>query len=294
MALEFLTWALACMSESNFKSVPPKSEATQLPMNELIEPCLPPDIDVCPIDPATLDYAEDCVEFVESAQTKFVTAVEDHMRVDYQELISGSAPFTVLAVYEDDHGNYKSRTGQVLAFTLGDYFAQETEFPLKNANSFIGSSPQVPPGGWLICRAQYSWSACPEADWGEFAQKSLDYFAGAQNGSRSSYDLMGQNDYSGEFFGVVDDVSELCPEASENDWRIWEEVYDNGGKGIDVLFYPSDEFDLTEAKSSFADHFDVMKERIQSLATVDLYDEGTLFYGAYYCENNLCYDVEFE
>lgn len=294
MTLEFLTWALACVSESNFKSVPPKSEATQLPMNEIMEPCLIPDIDVVPIDSAALDYAEDGVEFVEGAHTKFVTAAEDHMRVRYQELISGGEPFTVLAVYEDDQGNYKSRTGQVLAFTLGDYFFQETEFPLINANYLTGNSPQVPSGEWLICRAGYEWESCPETDWEEHDKRVLDYFSGEQDGSLRANDLLGQNDYSGEFFGVVDGVSELCTEASEDDWRIQEEVYDNGGKGNDALYYPKDEFDLTEAESSFEDHFDAMKERIKSLATVDLYGENTLFYGAYYCENDLCYDVEFE
>lgn len=288
------------MSESNFKSVPPKSEATQLPMNEIMEPCLIPDIDVVPIDSEALDYAEDGVEFVEGAHTKFVTAAEDHMRVRYQELISGGEPFTVLAVYEDDQGNYKSRTGQVLAFTSGDYFAQETEFPLRYVSmNLIGASPQVPPGDWLICRAQYSWSACPEADWGEFAEKRLDYFVGEQDGSRSADDPIGQNDYSGEFFGLTDGNSESCPEASGDDWTIFEEVYEEGGEGFDFLNYSRDEFDLTQAKSSFQDHFDAVTERAESLAGVVLSDAGgtpidDATFGAYYCEDDLCYDVEFE
>lgn len=299
MAGEFLTWVLACVGENNFVAIPPQSEAVQLPMNELIEPCLPPDIDVCPIDPATMDYAEDCVDFVESAQSKFVTAVEDHMRMSYQELISGGEPVTVLAVHEDDQGNYKSRTKQVLAFTSGDYFFQETEFPLRYLSTGLGFSPQVPPGDWLICRAGYAWSACPEADWGEFAQKSLDYFAGEQAGSRSADNIIGHNDYSGEFFGLTDGNSEFCPEASGNDWTVFEEVYDEGGEGFDFLNYSRDDFDLTQAKSSFQDHFEAVTERVESLASVVLSDAGGTViddktFGAYYCKNNLCYDVEFE
>jgi len=299
MAGEILTWMLACVGENGFSAVPPKPDEIQVPMSELIAPCLLPGIDVVPIDPLTMDYVEEGVDFVESAQSKFITGVEDHMDVSYQELISGEKPFTVFAVHEDDHGNYKSSTGQVLAFTLGDYFAGEEEFPLKYTSEVIAHSPEVPPGGWLICSVGYYWSSCQEGDGGEYARRSLDYFAGAQAGSRKAGDLIGQNDYSGEYFAVIDSNSALCPEASSADWTVFDEVYNQGGAGTDGFSYSRDEFILTEAEARFEKHFDAIEARTQSLASVELSDAGgnvmdDMTYGAYYCENNTCYDVGFE
>jgi hypothetical protein len=299
MAGEFLNWILACTVENHAAAIPPKSEASQLPMNELMEPCLLPDIDIVPIDSVTMDYDEDGVTLIEGAQTKYIAAVEDEMNVSYQDLISGSEPFTVLAIYEDDHGNYKSQTRQTLAFTRGDYFAHETAFPLKYLNTDVGHSPDVPSGGWLTCRARYTWSSCSENDWEEHAEMDLDYFAGGNDDPSSVPWNSNQSYYTGEYFAASDDASTLCSEASEGDWGLFEEVYNDGGEGTEGLNYSRDDFILTDAEDSFAGHFDAISKGAKSLATEVLNDASgdpieNFLYGAYYCENNLCYDVEFE
>lgn len=303
MAGELLKLALACVSDYDPQAVPHVSDAMPLPMNELIETCLMPDVDVVPIDPETLDYDEDGVDFVQDTQIKFIKAVEDQMHVDYQELISGKKPFTVVAVHQDDGGNYKTQKEQLLAFTLGDYFATEEEFPFSvKSTTDVGYSPKVPPGDWFICRSSYAWSSCTD-DGGEFATKGLDYFAGENSGSRSADDLKSRNDYRGEFFAVYDDYSGDCDGSLDGyeDWMLTGEVLNDESAPL-YLGYLRDDFILTQAETSFGAHFNALEERVEGLANVNprisvaggSETANRLFYGAFYCENNSCYDVEFE